>query len=204
MYGRTMKGLDSPRSLGTLQLSRLAIVPALGAVAMLMAACGGGGTAAAKGSTSTTSRSASFAAYRTCLSQHGVTLPSFPRGTGTSSSTPPSGGFPGGGFGGAGALRNNPKFASAAKACNSLRPSGGFGRSGFNSAAFDAYRNCLKLHGVTLPSGGPGSSTSGVPSVPPTTFDTSNPTFQAAESACAALRPSFGSTTTTTSPSSSG
>ena len=74
---------------------------------------------------------------------------------------------------------------------------GGFNRGGaggFNSAAFAAYRNCLKLHGVTLPTPGAkptaGSTTS-------TTTAQSNSTFQAAEQACAALRPTASTTTTT-------
>ena len=47
------------------------------------------------------------AAYRTCLQQHGVTLPA----PGTNPSTPPTS-FD----------RNNPAFAAATAACASLRP----------------------------------------------------------------------------------
>jgi hypothetical protein len=153
-----------------------------------------------------------------------VTLPSFGGrpgangGTGTGggespppSFTPGSGSFPRGG----GGFANNPKFKAAATACKSLRPSGGFGgfgggggfggSGGFNSTAFAAYRNCLKLHGVTLPTGrgpggGGGTTTTTTGSTPSTTFNPQSPTVQAAEAACAALRPTPSSTTTTTAP----
>lgn len=89
----------------------------------------------------------------------------------------------------------------AESACASLRPKGGLG--GGNNVALAAYRNCLKLHGVTLPSGrgiggfgGSGTSTS----------TTSDPKVKAALAACATLRPKGafgggfpGGTTTTTS-----
>lgn len=54
------------------------------------------------------------AAYRTCLQQHGVTLPT----TGTAGGGAAGGG---GGFSGA-ANQNNPAFQAAAQACASLRP----------------------------------------------------------------------------------
>lgn len=159
----------------------------LGSLGVLLAACGGNSPSTATPASAKTSGT-SFAAYRTCLSQHGVTLPSFP----TTGGTRPS--FPAGGFAGGGSeYRDNPKFQAAAQACSNLRPSGFGGHGGFNSTAFAAYRNCLQLHGVTLPTGGTGASPG---SVPPTTFDTANPTVQAAMAACASLRPSFGTTTT--------
>jgi hypothetical protein len=179
-------------------------------LAILFTACGGSGSAATT-STSTTagssnnsrnngpSGSSSFTAYRNCLSQHGVTLPNFRGGA-----RPGAGGTPGEGAptgsgtpprrGGFGGFANNPKDQAAEKACASLRPKGGFGGfgrgGGFNSAAGAAYRNCLKLHGVTLPSGTPSGS-------PSSTISSS--TFRAAATACAALRP-----TPTTTPSAAG
>jgi hypothetical protein len=132
-----------------------------------------------------------------------VTLPNFTPGTGSrpTGETFPSftpGSRPAGS--GTGGFRNNPAFTKAAAACKSLRPSGGFGgfggSGGFNSTAFAAYRNCLKLHGVTLPTGG--APKAGTTSTPTTTFDTSSPTVQAAMQACAALRPTSSSTTSTT------
>ena len=144
----------------------------VGVVPLALAACGGASASGSSTSTTKPSATASEAAYSACLKQHGVTLPSFtpgsiPAGGTRPTFTPGSGGFtPGSGAGG---FRNNPKFAKAEAACKSLRPSGGFGgfgrggSGGFNSAAFAAYRNCLKLHGVTLPTtfgarGGAGST----------------------------------------------
>ena len=46
------------------------------------------------------------------------------------------------------------QYQAAFTACASDRPTGGFGGGeggGFNSTAFTAYRNCLEVHGVTLP-----------------------------------------------------
>jgi hypothetical protein len=177
----------------------LAVAIVLSAAVLMLAACG---SAAATGGTSTTTKPkgpASLAAYTACLKQHGVTLPTFNPGSFTGGTRPtfsPGSFGAGSGAGRFGSLRNNPKFQSAEAACKSLRPSGGFGgfgggAGGFNSTAFAAYRNCLKLHGVTLPAGRP----SGSGSTPSTTIPTS--TFQAAEAACAALRPTPSTTTTT-------
>jgi hypothetical protein len=191
----------------------VAAAMAIGALGILLAACSSAGSASttstttasgSKGSTAKGSTSAAFAAYTKCLSQHGVTLPNFkgrpsggggPEGGFTPGSggggTPGSGSFPGRGAG-AGGFANNPKYAAAEKACASLRPKGGgfgFGGRGANSAAFAAYTNCLKLHGVTV--------TNGVP-------DRSSSAFATASAACAALRPTPGSTTSTTAPTASG
>jgi len=173
----------------------------VGVVPLLLAACG----SSASGSGTTTTKpsgTASLTAYTNCLKQHGVTLPNFTHGSiptgGTRPTFTPGSGSRPSGFG-SGGFSSNPKFEKAAAACKSLRPSGGsggFGRggsSGFNSAAFAAYRNCLKLHGVTLPTGGPPKSGTG--STPSTT--TPSASYQAAIAACAALRPSPTTTTTT-------
>jgi hypothetical protein len=171
----------------------------VGVVPLALAACGS--TSASGSSTSTTKPgAASEAAYTACLKQHGVTLPTFTPGSFPTGGTRPTFTPGSGGFGAGGGLRNNPKFEAAATACKSLRPSGGFGgfgrgSGGFNSAAFAAYRNCLKLHGVTLPTGRPPNSGTG--STPSTT--TPSASYQAAIAACAALRPSA-STTTTAAP----
>jgi hypothetical protein len=82
-----------------------------------------------------------------------------------------------GGNGGAppGRGAGNAKFQKAQAACASLRPAGagrGFaGGQGGNSAANAAFRNCLKLKGVT-------ASTS-----------RTSATFTKAMAACASLRP---------------
>jgi hypothetical protein len=137
-------------------------------------------------------------AYTTCLSQHGVTLPS--RGPGMRPSRAPgerpsrqpgarpSGRPGGGGFGGGGFGDQPPAGVDAAtwqkaqEACASVRPSGGprGGGAGRNSGAFTAYRNCLSDHGVTMSAG-------------PNGFDPNDPEVAAAMQACAPLRPSAAS-----------
>ena len=199
LSGSTRRGVRGIRRSG------LALL-AVGVVPLGLSACG---SSSANGSSTTTTKpsgTASQAAYTACLKQHGVTLPNFTHGSippgGTRPTfTPGSGTFTPGSGGG---FASNPKFEKAAAACKSLRPKGGFGRfggtggsGGFNSSAFAAYRNCLQLHGVTLPTGRAPTSGS-TPSTPATTFNPSSPTVQAAMQACAALRPTGSTTTTTT------
>jgi hypothetical protein len=189
------------------RLPRVGALLLLGVLGLLLAACSSGSAS----TTSTTSKSSaaskkttssSFTAYRNCLSQHGVTLPNFSRGNHGTGASPGTGGFtggtaPSGAGGGFRGAANNPKFAAAEKACASLRPKGGFGggfggRGGVSSTAFAAYRNCLKLHGVTLPTRGTSSNS------PPSTADTSSAAYQAAAAACASLRPTPPSTPSST------
>ncbi len=177
----------------------LNVILAFGTFGLLLTACGGSSaTTTTTTSSGKASGGASLSAFRQCLSKHGVTLPNFSGGRppsgagGTPGGAPPTGsGSPpaGGGF------ANNSKFAAASKACASVEPKGGlggFGGSAANSSAFAAYRNCLKLHGVTLPSGSSGST--------PSSIDTSGAAYQAAQTACASLRPKPSSTPATTSP----
>lgn len=191
--------------------------------ALMLSACGGGSPAASK-TTSSVARAAattiapakrsasgataSFAKYASCLRQHGVALPhrrpaggtsSAPGGSTASSATAP---------GRFGALGSNPKFAAAAKACAGLRPTGGFGFGGakLNSAAFASYRNCLQLHGVTLPTRpsaaskasasatNPGSTAGTGPRGVFRALNPANPKVAAALKACAPLRPNAGAT----------
>ena len=152
-----------------------------------------------------TSNAKSLSAFQACLSKHGLKLPT--RGgskggppSGFSGGTPPSFGGSGGtppSSGGSGGFGGNPKAQAALKQCASLQPKGGFpgGAGGSSSTAFAAYRNCMKLHGVTVPSVTPGASTS-----TPSTVDTSSPAYQAAQTACKALLP----TGTGATPGSSG
>ena len=176
------------------------MVSALGGLGLLLAACSSGpASAAGSNSTSTTTggaANASFTAYENCLKSHGVSFP--------------TGGFGGRGSGGPPSSGSTTRptlspsersaFTKAETACASLRPK--FNGGGGGSTAFAAYRNCLMLHGVTLPRGGgaggfPGSGTS--------TSTTSDPKTKAAMAACASLRPKGGlggfpgRTTTTTS-----
>jgi hypothetical protein len=176
-----------------------------GVAVSVLAACGGGS------SKSTASGSASQAngleAYTSCLSQHGVTLPSFSpraRASGRASDRPSgrpsrSPGAGGGGFGGGGFLgdaSNPPQGVDAATwkaaltACQSKRPTFNGGQNGQNSSAFTAYRNCLSDHGVTLSTG-------------PNGMQTSDPKVAAALKTCAPLRPTqISRPTTAPSPSS--
>jgi len=142
----------------------------------------------AKSSTSKSSGS-SFSAFQKCLSKHGLKLPA--RGA---SGGPPAG-FSGGKppAGAPGGFARNSKAQAAFKQCAGLQPKGGFpgaGANGANSTAFASYRNCMKLHGVTVPSVTPGATTS-----TPSTVDTSSPTYQAAQAACKVLLPTGTGTT---------
>jgi hypothetical protein len=83
------------------------------------------------------------------------------------------------------------------QACVSLRPAGGGGGGGFlNSPQSAAYRNCLTQHGVTFPAAGANNNGQG-----PNSSLANNPTFQAAQQACAPLRPARSTTTSTTTTS---
>jgi hypothetical protein len=139
--------------------------------------------------------------YRDCMSQNGVTLPSFAPRSGFPTVRPtnrptvrpsgfptarPSGGFGngGGGFGGFGGFPQGidaSKLAAANQKCAALRPSGqpGFGNFGGNRPGGGgrnaAYRNCLMEHGVTLQDGQAPNA--------------SDPKVAAALKTCAVLRP---------------
>lgn len=107
--------------------------------ALSLAACGGGGAADTSSTPSNTPSggASSFAAYATCLRNHGVHLPGFGgAGSGGPPSSPPanppSGSPPqnGGGFGGNLTPAQRKAFRAAQTACASLRPQGGFGGGG--------------------------------------------------------------------------
>jgi hypothetical protein len=183
------------------RLRAAALVSALGSLGVLLAACSSGSANAAGSGTSTTvggSTAASFAAYEACLKSHGVTftLGGFRPGAGGTASPPSSGATTRTTL----SPSERTTFDKANTACASLRPK--FNGTGAGSTAFAAYRNCLKLHGVTLPAGRGGPGFGGGSS----TSTTSSPKVQAALTACAALRPKGGfgrgfpgSSTTTTS-----
>jgi hypothetical protein len=205
------------------------------AAVLVLAACGGksGSSAGASNTSPTTSTApagqggqsggnggrfgSALAAFRDCMSSHGITLPTRPRnGNRTPPSTTPGETFPppgaggggGGGFGfGFGNFAdrfNTPpagvdptEYKAALTACRSKLPTG----NGFaDNSAFQAYRSCLQDHGVTLPSSGSAGSASGI--------NRNDPKVQAALKTCAPLLPAgFGrrggtgsSTTTTTVP----
>ncbi|HEX4865487.1 MAG TPA: hypothetical protein VFV02_15560 [Acidimicrobiales bacterium] len=175
--------------------------------AVALAACGGG-SSSASGSSPTTSippGSASLASYVQCLESHGV--PSSVASTFGQRRRSGQGGAAGSGSGGSTPPASSPQgsprptipsqYQAAFNACRGLRPS--FGGGGINSAAFAAYRNCLQLHGVILPtpSTGGGSGGAGGPGGLFSQLQ-NDPAFKAAQQACAALAPTRSATTTTT------
>ena len=203
-----------------MHLSRRARLASLGCLlvaGLVFAACGGSSSHSASantaGTTTTTAGGgrggfAALTAFRTCMSSHGVTLPTRVR-IGSPNGGPPgstpgetrpsgaSGGLGGGfGFGGGGDLVNRfstppagvdpTKYAAALAACKSTLPTRG---SVINNSAVQAYRSCLSDHGVTLPTtGGAGS------------INRNDPKVAAAMKTCQALLPAggFGRATTTT------
>jgi hypothetical protein len=190
---------------GTSGRVRIATIASLlGALGILLAACSSGPSASNSSSSTSTTRpggsSASFTAYENCLKSHGASFP--------------TGGFGGPGSGGPpsstpGATRptlsasQRAALQKAMSACSSLRPS--FGGGGAGSTEFAAYRNCLKLHGVTLPTGRGSGGFGGFGAGGSTSTTTTTPAIKAAEAACASLRPKGGfggrppTSTTTTS-----
>ncbi len=136
--------------------------------AMLLTACSSSSTATASSGASASASAGSAAgsgmsAYRTCLSQHGVTLPSGrPSGSYSYNPSAPhpshSGGY-GGGYGGfGGGASANPTMAAAMQACASLRPKGGGfgGGKGLGGTALAAFTSCMKDNGVTVNATGGG------------------------------------------------
>lgn len=187
--------------MGVRRVTRMFVATAgLVGVAMLVAACGGGSSkASSTGSTGSTTPAVSPAvsappspaasatgsggpdgrngadleAYRACLQQHGVTLPSFSRSARPSGSfSRPPGGFsrppgdfsgpPGGaGFGGFGSP--NPSTSAAQAACASLAPAGGFaGGRTISATTFAAFKSCMSDHGVTITSTDPQAAIRGL------------------------------------------
>ena len=105
-------------------LRRLARPAVLGAIALVaivavaVAACGGStgsGSSGSTGSTGSGSGTAQSSSFKTCLEQHGVTLP--------------QGGAPGGGSGGSGAAHPRPTGSAASSFQKAIQACGG--SSGF-------------------------------------------------------------------------
>jgi hypothetical protein len=204
------RGVSRPRRVGL-----FIALPLIG-VALLATACGGGSTkTSSSASTSTTAPSgstgstatASRAKFTQCLESHGVPASVASagfgrRGAGGSTSSTTTGGSGGTSPGGSSVFS---QYQSAFNACRSDLPSG-FGRGGgtsFNSAAFAAYRNCLEIHGVTVPTTTPGSTGSGAGFGAGFGAASQSPAFQAAQKACASLLPARSTPTTTAPPAAS-
>jgi hypothetical protein len=199
--------VSRPRRVGL-----LIALPLIG-VALLATACGGGSTkTSSSASTSTTAPSgasgsngstaaAARAKFTQCLESHGVPASAASAGFGRRGGGSTSSTTTGGSSAGRPALST--QYQAAFNACRSDLPSG-FGRGGgFNSAALAAYRNCLEIHGVTVPTTTPGSTR------PAGGFGggfgaaSQSPAFQAAQKACASLLPARPSPTTTAPPAAS-
>ena len=183
---------------------RLLLILGLAASGVFVAACGTSGSATTSTSQGSSTGTNTAAAFQSCLANHGVTLPKRANGSGGPpggfsggppggfsggppggfNGTPPSGGVPPSGADGFG---GNSKFQKAIQACASLRPKGARGPNGAASTAFAAFRNCMKLHGVTVGAFGPGTS-----GTTQTTVDTTSAAYQAAATACQALLPAGG------------
>ncbi|MCO5992728.1 hypothetical protein [Actinoallomurus rhizosphaericola] len=156
------------------------------------AGCGssGGKTAASPSGSAGASGAGGFAAYAACLRRHGADIPTT-RPSGRPSGTP---GQRGGGFG-----RAFGNVSQAARdACQSLAPQGQ--RRGMQE--LQAFRSCLKDHGVTLPTPTPGAVRSPganrTPGARPSPgmrylggLKTSDPKVAAALKTCKPLLPSF-------------
>jgi hypothetical protein len=172
----------------TVGLALLTLVLPLSAVACGSSSSASSGTTTAASTTtgSASNASSTFAKYTSCLRQNGVTLPNFGR-RGTNGAppngTPPTGTNPDGTNRPRLSTAQRQKFQKAQTACSKYLPAGarngrgffGGGGNGQNSQAFAAYRNGLKLHGVTFSAG----------SRP----QTQSAKVQKAMAACASLRP---------------
>jgi hypothetical protein len=176
----------------------------LGAV-LALGACGGGTKnasakkASGSATTSTTAgdRRAAIAAFRSCMADHGITLPDRGAGGGQGGPSFPQGGPPTSSSGGGRGFRQAPagvdqaKYDAARQACQDKLPQGGFGGGGDPAArsARDAYRRCLADHGVQVP-----TTVTNTPGPRPT-INRDDPAFAAADQVCRPLLP-----TTTTTP----
>ncbi|HET9171077.1 MAG TPA: hypothetical protein VFN97_16685, partial [Actinospica sp.] len=102
-----------------------------------------------------------YSAYTSCLSQHGVKLPSGGAFGGGRRSHSPGAGFtrPAGGYGGGGFASANPTMSAAMQACASLRPTGGAGFGG-GSTRLAAFRSCMTQQGEAVPTTRPTAAAS--------------------------------------------
>jgi hypothetical protein len=138
----------------TRRLKALAVIPVV-AVALVAAGCGGSPSTSASSAstTSTTGGAAATAAFRACLAQAGVKLPSgFGNGQSPQGQAPPAGGGqpPQGGQSPSFSAKQRKAFAD----CQSKLPAGarrgGFPGGGQSNTALAKYTNCLRKHGVTF------------------------------------------------------
>jgi hypothetical protein len=200
-----------PRTLG------IFIALPLIAVAVLATACGGGSTKTSSSTTPSTTApagstaAASRAKFTQCLEGHGVPASVASAGFGRRGAGGAGGAAGSGGStsssttGGSSTNRSGlfTQYQSAFNACRSDLPAGAGRPGNFNSAAFAAYRNCLEIHGVTIPTTTPGSSGTSGGFSGGLGAASQSPAFQAAQKACASLLPARPSSSTTTPPAAS-
>jgi hypothetical protein len=167
---------------------------AVGALPLLVAACGSSSSASTSASSSTSTApdirtAAGRAQLAACLKKQGVTLPQRAQGG------PPPGGTAGGGggvFGGGGGNGNGPpqgnsKFGNALRKCGVSRSRGGF-RGQANSAQFKQavtkFVACMKTNGYALPK--PNTSGNG-PVFDASKVNRNDPKFESAAQKCQGL-----------------
>ncbi|WP_335972047.1 MULTISPECIES: hypothetical protein [Streptomycetaceae] len=217
MNGTTIR---SPQARIAVRAGAFVAVLASGALALTACSSGGSSSSAATNAASASASGGAggqdMNAYRQCLAQHGVNLPTFNRPSGgarpsgrpsgagrPSGSARPSGGYGGGfgGFGGGiGGASPDAATQKALKACASKAPSGRGGPNGTNSAdasAIQAFTSCLKDHGVTLPTASAGTGGGGFGAL--RNLDTADPKTAKAYTTCKPLLPQR--PTSTASPS---
>jgi hypothetical protein len=184
---------------------RAGVALAVLATCCAVAACGSSSAATTKTSTSAANTSSTTrgrfdsTAFRTCLKQHGVTLPNRRPGSAPPGGGPPAGGgfFGGGGGGGGGGGQfANPKFRAAIQACGggNFRGRGGRFRGRISHTAINNFVACVRTHGYPQM---PSPNFSGKGSVFPSNIRT-NSKFQSASKACASelVPPRSGGTST--------
>lgn len=159
-------------------------------VTVLAAGCGGGTKAVSAPTTTTTAPGAARARFTACLEAHGVPAAEATRGFGLrrNAGAGSAGTGPAGTAGSSTPPTTTAGFRAAFQACRSDLPRGSGAGAFQNSAAGRAYLQCLQLHGVTIPTTVPGSAPrtgtgGGFGAI------ASNPAFQSARAACAALAP---------------
>jgi hypothetical protein len=115
------------------------------AMTLSVGGCGGRHSAQAPSvvpSPQASTRAASFAAYRQCLSDHGVVMPTERPGE-----RPTQGPAPRPSRDAAQAEA----FRAARQACESLRPPGGLRAGGFHNGVSRQFWECMRQHGVERP-----------------------------------------------------
>lgn len=205
-------------------------------LASLLSACGGS-TKTVSGPSTTPASTAASSSFESCMTKQGIPAatasrmaqrgggirggfgPGRPSGSGGGSAPP--GSVPGGPAGASApslpAGVTQAQLRAALQSCRNLLPNRGRAGGGlFTTPAGAAYRNCLTLHGVTIPArSGSATSTSATSTSGGTSttmssttvpagggalrgLNPSDPKVAAALAACAALRPTRNGTTTTT------